>query len=230
MFDSKDYILIFLSIATSIVANFLTNFSIHVLYLSFIFILLLIIYLLNSRLLFLRYIGIKKVEKNISSETDTEKLLSLVQDNFYMMGRGGSRFVEAKNIQEILSRVDRRKTVRFLILDPKSSASVHLSKERNVVDSHISDIISASIRTIEQFKAKGYNIEYRFYDNSDYVPIFRVVVIDDKEAYVSFYQRGETGKASFQMVLEATRHRNDLFNAFRTHFESMWEIGRPKVN
>lgn len=228
MFSTKDYILIALSVITSVVANFLTVGSIHIVYLSVILVLLVVIYISNRKLALVRFIGIEKIERNISSESNTEKLLSLVKDSFFMLGRGGSRFVEANDLDAAVVRANRRKPIRFLLLRPGSFAAVELAKERNIVSTHISDIVSASLRTLDEYIAKGFNIEYRFYNNPKYVPIFRVVVIDDTKAYVSFYPRQETGKNSFQLVLFDSKSNNNLFTAFRLHFESMWEIAeRP---
>ena len=227
MFSTKDYILIAVSVITSIVANVLTVHSVHIVYLSIILILLVVIYITNSKLALLRFIGIEKIEKNISSESSTEKLLSLVKDSFFMLGRGGSRFVEANDLDAAVVRANRRKPIRFLLLRPGSFAAGELARERNIVSTHISDIVSASLRTLDEYRTKGFNIEYRFYSNPNYIPIFRIVVIDDSKAYVSFYPRQETGKNSFQLVLFDSKNNNNLFIAFRLHFESMWEIAEP---
>ena len=229
MFDTKDYTLIALSVITSIVANVIYAFPIHLIYISTIVFLGIIIYILNAKLSLIKEIGIKRVEKNISSGTDTEKLLSLVDEGFYMMGRGGSRFVEAKTFDLALSKADRQRPIRFLLLKPDAPAPEELSKERNVVNTHISNIISTSLKTFKQHHSAGYNIEVRFYENPKYVPIFRVVVIDDSKIFVSFYQRRETGKSSFQLELFDPKNNNNLFVAFKLHFETMWAVSE-KVN
>lgn len=226
MFNTKDYILIGFSVITSIVANWLTDFSLHLIYCSIILLLIVIIYILNSKINLMKYIGIKRIEKNISNGTNTEKLLSLTNDSFFLSGRGGSRFIEAQNFQEALSRTNRRTPVRFLILKPESPAPEMLSDERSVNSSHISDIVSATLKSFEEFKSKGFNIEARSYDNPSYIPIFRIVCIDDKELYVSYYQRRETGKNSFQLVLQDSKNSNNLYVAFREHFESLWAISK----
>lgn len=227
MFDTKDYILLAISVITSIIASVILAFSIHFIYLSIIFVLCVIIYIINSKLQTLRYIGVKRIEKNISNETDTEKLLSAVNSNFYMMGRGGSRFVEAQNFQNALSNADRRIPVRFLLLEPGSDAPEALSLERSVSKAHISNIVDATMNTLRQHKSAGYNIECRYYDNPKYIPIFRVVSIDDQEIFVSFYPRRQTGKNSFQIVLFDSKNNNNLYIAFKLHFESMWDVSRP---
>lgn len=227
--EPKDYIILLLGLVISIIANVLSallfsTMFVHVIYVSTIAFLLVVIFVLNGKLNLLKYVGIKRIEKNISSETDTETLLGLVTDSFYMMGRGGSRFIEAKSFEIAISKVDRNKPIRFLLLKPQTPAPIDLSKERNVVPSHISDIISASLKTFKQYKDRGFNVEVRFYDNSKYIPIFRAVFIDDNQIFVSFYQRRETGKNSFQLVLFDPKNNNNLFVAFKLHFESMWSI------
>lgn len=234
MLERKDYFILILGFLGSIAAGILTQFSIHFIYLSIIILLVTCICILikNTRLLYLklqlvRYVGIKKIETNISTETNTEKLLSLVKNNFYMMGRGGSRFIEAQNLESTLTRVDRRSPVKFLLLKPDTSAPTELARERGVEDNHISNIISATIKTLEKLKERRFNIEYRFYNNPSYTPIFRVVIIDDREAYISYYPRRETGKNSFQLVLyNNPQNTNNLFTAFKAYFETMWEIAK----
>lgn len=204
MFRTKDYIMIAFGGIASIVANICTYFFkyeyfVHFLYLTIICLLIVVIVTVYRKLSSFNDIGIKRAEPNLSEGSNTEKLLDKVQNNFSLMGRSGSRFIEAKNFESTISRCERRKPIRFLFLQPNSQACVELSKERNVSSSHASDILMASLRSLKKFKEKGYNIEVKIYENPNYKPALRIVTIDNLETYISHYPRGQTGKESFQL-------------------------------
>lgn len=232
MLEPKDYIIILLGILPSVLANILSylfkySYILHVLYLSIIAFLIYVLVIFCNKLLLVRKIGIKRIELNISNGTNTEQILDKVQHQFVMMGRSGSRFIEAKNFESCISRCDIRTPIRFLFLQPRSKACELLSKERNVSSNHASDILIASLRSLKKFKDNGYNIKVGFYDNPNYKPNLRVVIIDNNEAYISHYLRGQTGKESIQLVLEKNiSGANNLFQAFSNFFESSWDIAR----
>lgn len=234
MFDTKDYLTFIIGTLVSIVGSiliYLFRFAYfnHFLYLSIIFCFSIIIYILNNKLLLLKKIGIKKIELNISQGTNTEKLLNMVRDNFAMMGRSGSRFVEAENLNTILSKCDRRTPIRFLFLGPNTQACRVLSRERNVSPNHATDIVNSSLKTLKTCCDNGHNIEVRFYDNPNYIPFIRIIIIDNKEAFLSYYPRGETGKNSFQLILSNnTDNTNNLYQAFKGLLEAMWEVAKPQ--
>lgn len=228
MLNKKDLLVIAIGIPVSVLANVIYSGSIHVIYMSFIVMLLLIAVLAFYRLYCLRNIGVSKIDENISEGHTTEKILATAKSSVSMMGRGASRFLEAKNITETLIRLDKRTPVRFLLLHPKSEASKVLSQDRQIRDTHISGIIVQSLKTIKKLKGEGYNIEVRFYREPKYVPIFRVVLVDNDTAYVSFYPRGETGKNALQIILkkQGSLENNNLYIAFSEFYESMWAVAR----
>jgi hypothetical protein len=223
MLNTKNFIVLGLGIIGSIIANIVYEWGGVAICISIIVILLILVCILFSKIRLMDYIGIYRIEKNISAGTNTEKLLDKVQDNFFLLGRGASRFIEAKNFSEALLRVDTNKIIKFLILNPEAKAPKILSKERDVEENHISAVVKNSLATINQLKKQGRNIEVRYYNNPKYIPIFRVVGIDDSELYVSFYNRKETGKKSFQLVLRDNKNDNNLYIAFKKHFDFLWE-------
>lgn len=233
MFRTKDYVMIALGGIASILSNILTylfvnyEYFVHYLYLSIICLLIWFIVIIYRKLSSYYNIGIIVAESNLSIGSNTEKILDKAQNNFSLMGRSGSRFIEAKNFETTISRCERRVPIRFLFLQPNSPACERLSNERNVSSSHASDILIASLKSLKKFKDKGYNIEVKVYDNPKYIPSLRIVTIDNQETYVSHYPRCQTGKESFQLVVsKKSPNGNDLFQAFSNYFESSWEVAK----
>lgn len=175
------------------------------------------------------YLGIVAIEQNIQNGTTTNDILLAMKDNFFLAGRGASRFLTASDFRSAMERIDSRRPARLLILSPDSDAPCILSSERGVNSQHISTIIRASLKTIAKINEENLSqpkIIVRYYSNPNFKPTFRIVSKDDNTLYVSFYKRRTTGEDSFQLVLEDNGNDNNLYIAFREYFDSLWELAR----
>jgi hypothetical protein len=173
-----------------------------------------------------RLFGITRLLPSVNEgKGGTAAILESVEVSFAFMGIAARRWITTEPaigrlVKEICNPM---RPVRFLLLDPDSQEAVRQSKVLNGNEREVPDSIRSSLRTFKAWRANGCNIEVKLYN---FLPVFRIAMVDDDTAYVGFYRGGMALADSPQLVLDHEGHPS-FFQPFKDYFEMNWTTATP---
>jgi hypothetical protein len=180
-----------------------------------------------------RHFGIARMLPSVNEgKGSTASILKSVEVSFAFMGIAARRWINTEPVIDRLVKeiCNPNRPVRFLLLDPDSQEAVRQSKVLNGNDRDVPDSIRRSLNTFKSWRANGCNIEVKLYN---FLPVFRIAMVDDDTAYVGFYRGGMARTDSPQLVLDHEGHPS-FFQPFKDYFEMNWaaatEVDWAKVS
>ena len=200
--------------------------------------LILIIVYLTLMVSNFRSLGIKKIlPSTIKGEGGTKSQMSLARQNLCFMGIASSKWIsESKEFELMLRRICSMNSgsIRFLLLDPNSESTKNLSLAKGIRENIVKKDIEKSLDSLKNiltalknesnYEAIKKKFEVRLYVQ---MPVYRLILIDNSRAYLSFYRRGSDGSKIKQLVIYPSKHissdKQNIFNSLSEYFESLWD-------
>jgi hypothetical protein len=154
-----------------------------------------------------------------------DSTLGEATESYWLMGVS-AQYV--RGAEEFLNCLSRRQMCRyrFLLLAPDSPyMDMFASRERGYSSSVIAGEIRNSIETLKDFRDRYMlSVEIRLYDE---LPTFRILIVDEKRCYVSFYGDLVQGIDAPQMVFEKAAGNTSFYFPFRGLYEQAWKRATP---
>ncbi|MCX6680093.1 MAG: hypothetical protein NTX42_07000 [Methanothrix sp.] len=170
------------------------------------------------------------VESTVSGKGSASSVLSEANSDFMLMAIAARKWIDTGALMDKKMRDfgTRRGNLKFLLLNPNSDECKRLSISQGLNEDHVSDLIIKTLKGLaEKSHNKYLNIEIRLYD---FMPIFRIVIIDEKTIYLGFYRAGTTGGDSFQLILKPVAEQS-LYKPIKEYFITVWDSkDTKKVN
>ena len=113
---------------------------------------------------------------------------------------------------------DAQKPVRVLVLSPDSRYVAWIATILREEPEEIKRKIRATVDDVRALKDRELHVELRFYDAP---PTFRIVIVDEAEAYLSFYEAVPGGGNPPQFLFRS-RREHSFFPAIQRHFDAIW--------
>jgi hypothetical protein len=179
----------------------------------------------------LKKFGIKNIVLSMTQgKGSPPMILKQVNTHFAFMGIAARKWIDTGSlltdmIQKVGSFVSANNTpLCFLLLDPDSSEAKRLSMSQHNDENKIPNSIRDSITYLQEKYEKGFPIELHLYS---FLPKFRIVIVDNDEAFVGFYRLASEVHHSPQLILSQKRGIS-YFQAFREYFDQVWEHNSKK--
>jgi hypothetical protein len=180
-------------------------------------------------------LGVSKIlATSIKGEGSTSKYMASANSSICFVGIAASKWVkEGDALEKAIRKICALNTgyIRFLLLNPESSAAQKLSLAGSQNSDDVSTKIKKSVYDISRM-INRLSIDYpqaldkfevRYYDQ---MPVFRLAIIDNRRAYFCFYQLGCDGSKLKQFVIKPKQGDNpntqNIFNSMLEHFDSLW--------
>ncbi len=199
-----------------------------------IIIVFLIFYVYKLKNKFKRYsnIGITGIDKTAEDGLTPKKSLDMITTNLSFFGVGANKLTKEEDaFASAISRVNsRRNKVRLILCHPNNKSIKEIAlRSKKSEDAYRKNIIS-SLKIISRLvNEHKYRIEVRFYkcDNCDKMPIFRIMLINDRHCVLSYYQFSSTHKGEKMTQLHLQKQDSDdyfgLYSAFEEFFNEEWD-------
>ena len=168
-------------------------------------------------------LGILRLESTIENGgTDTEAIMASAANSIDVVAFAGSKFLTRYEELEAVARGG--KGCRFVLVDPTSDAVKELSERWGYEGNRLAEIISQNLSEVRHLREKGYRIDVRF------VPCnllrFRLVIVDQNTAYISYYRPATRGLDLPQLVVQTSEETGGRFVAeLLALFEDVWNCG-----
>ena len=212
----------------------------------FVIILLLILLTFSLTLLFIIYARMRKLrmqelrmQKFISKgvvnvldsmtegEGSTKAIMSNVTDKFSFMGIAARKWIiTGDTFRDMIKRVGARTNeIRILLLDPDSSETERMARSVDMEENEFKEMIEDSLKFFKRMKNQGMNVSVRLYT---FMPIFRIVIVDNRLLYLGFYRGRATGDDTPQLVLNASEEVS-FFKPFQEYFDIIWNNENTRI-
>lgn len=158
----------------------------------------------------------------------TKSILMTVRTGFAFMGIAARKWVDTGPILERVVRkiANPNLPVRFLLLDPESQEAVRQSRVLHGNERDVPESIHDSIRKFKALRDNGCSIDIRVYE---FLPVFRIALVDDSTAYVGFYHAGMAWGDSPQLVLDHDAEAS-YFQPYKDYLEMIWNTNSKEVD
>ena len=135
------------------------------------------------------------------AEETTLKGLQEADQSYQWFGTSAYYVLCTPLIREKYIEPNRRTNFLFITLDPESSASLSVqAKWQNSPEMRLAKRINETKAFIEELSQDGVNISW---EGHSIFPTFRIVIINKKKVFVSFYEEGKLGHKCEQLAIKA---------------------------
>ena len=174
-----------------------------------------------------RSLGIVRLEKSIGEGgTDTAAIMASAKDSIDVVAFAGSKFLRRYDKLESVAREG--KGCRFVMVNPASDAVENLSERWGYEENRLAEIIRGNLGEVNYLRGRGFRIDVRFAPCN--LLRFRLVVVDRKMAYISYYRAGRRGLSLPQLVVDTSAANADPFlSELLELFEDIWNCGSEVV-
>lgn len=166
------------------------------------------------------------VDSMVIGEGSTKSILNSVNHSFCFKGIAFTKWLMEKNeLDDAVARITQiRNQFRILLLNPESIYAIEVARWKGAPQDSVKKNILQSLSMLKgilQSHAPS-KIEVRLYD---FLPIFRIAIVDQKTAYVGYYRSNKTReKDSPQLVLDSdVESKITFFKPFYLYFETVWD-------
>lgn len=185
-------------------------------------------------------IGISRIlDSSSKGEGSTKNFMNSAKQKVDFMGIGASKWTkEDLLLRETICRIASTQTgmIRFLLLEPNSEEAECLSRgqtngdDLKIVGDTINKSLSKLYGIIESAGLlNNSRVEVRLYRQ---MPVYRLAIIDNKVAYLSFYKIGRSGENNKQIVIHPGKKQREnddsIYYGLTEYFESVWNAKTTK--
>ena len=176
--------------------------------------------------------GILRVEFSLTSgRGGCRQILKRARTGFWFLGITARRWFQpdhGRDFEEMAHQVGvaTETPIRLLVLDPESDFVMAIAALLREDPEQIKERIKETIRCVQKLSDSGIQIELRGYKQR---PVFRVAVINEREAYLSFYK--PVAHKDRQPALVLNHHRGQSFYVgVIEHFQQVWNSAKVLVS
>jgi len=178
-------------------------------------------------------VGIYGADVQVQQGIDYERALSICKESLSFMGTGARKLTEQSNFHATLSNCRRDKPIRFLLSKPTDPMLREAARNARKPEYEYVNNVTDSLQILSRLKLQqGLNIEVRFYpESSAYLPIFRLMIIDDAVCLLSYNYFGEVGEGRQLPQLHIARPsaaagsvKYTFFYPLEGYFEWLWKL------
>ena len=172
--------------------------------------------------------GMKDVLPSMSEgKGSTAAILKTVTSDFDFMGIAARKWMGTgdlidRKIKEVGSRGG---NLQFLLLNPQDIEAKKLSIANDFEESHVPNLIIKTLRGLKPYFDSNINIEVRLYN---FMPIFRIAIVNNRKMYLGFFRPRTKGKDSIQLVLDSD-YEQSVFKPFKEYFNMIWNDDKTKI-
>jgi hypothetical protein len=177
--------------------------------------------------------GVQGADATIAKGLDYGKSLGLCHNELWLLGTGASKLTKEKNFEAALrrcSRLDEDGRIRFLVARPGSAFLGDAAKQAKVPHESYQETVGESLRVLALLQRDGVNLEVRFYPAEKFIPLFRLMFIDNRLCLASYNAYGHGDGSEFPQLRVARNEGRDyasFYDPFRRYFEALWESATP---
>jgi hypothetical protein len=152
--------------------------------------------------------------------------------SYCFMGIAFNKWIE-RDVLDELDKIIRMITharegnFRVLLLNPESKYAIDLARRQNKPDDAVKKQILRGIGVLKDFHQRDFNVDCRLYD---FLPIFRIAIINERYAYWGFYRLNEKGESESPQVVFDRYHDISFYQAFHDYFEFTWKSNSIPVD
>ena len=112
-----------------------------------------------------------------------------------------------------------------MLLDPNSPETERMARSVDMEENEFKEMIEDSLKFFKRMNDQGMNVSVRLYT---FMPIFRMVIVDNRLLYLSFYRGRATGDDTPQLVLNALEEVS-FFKPFQEYFDIIWNDKNTRI-
>jgi hypothetical protein len=176
--------------------------------------------------------GIQGADAAVAKGLDYGKSLDLCHNELWLLGTGAAKLTREVNFEPALRRCSRLEggTIRFLLARPGSEFLGDAAQQAKEPRDSYQDRVSESLRKLARFKRDGVNLEVRFYPEKKFIPLFRLMFIDNRLCLASYNAHGHGDGSELPQLRVARNVARDyasFYDPFRRYFEALWKSATP---
>lgn len=166
-------------------------------------------------------LGVAEIFETFDTAPSTANIIDMANLSIDFIGISGRTFFESGEIEEMVSRKARSGVrFRFLVLDPQSRFVEQKARDEGDEPAAWRHDIKASINRLHRLPvgADSNSIQVRTYDA---LPIWRLLLVDGKLGYVTYYPHGGRGKQMFMLAMD--NQIGKLYPPFADYYSYVWD-------
>lgn len=175
-------------------------------------------------------VGLQGADPSISRGLDYGKALDLCQNEMWLLGTGAAKLSGHPKFEPAVRRCSRIEEdtprVRFLLARPGSVFLGSAARQAGKPDHAYQERVSDSLRTLARLRKDGVNLEVRFYREETFLPLFRLMFIDNRLCLASYNVFGHGDGSELPQVRvsrDDVRDFASFYDPFRRYFAALWE-------
>lgn len=178
--------------------------------------------------------GLQGADVSIKKGLNYEKALGLCQNELCFLGIGAAKLTSQPNFRETIKRCARLEggNLRFLLATPGSEFLQDAARQADERLDSYQLRVEDSLRTLARaFVDEGVRLEVRFYPDSAFIPLFRLMFIDDRLCLASYNAFGHGDGSDLPQIRvarkpDAQAHAS-FYYPFRRYFDALWQQAEP---
>jgi len=177
--------------------------------------------------------GLQGADPSIAKGLDYAKSLDLCHNELWLLGTGAAKLTrEVKHLEPALRRCSRIEggTIRFLLARPGSEFLGSAARQAGEPHDRYRQRVGESLRVLARLLRDGVNLEVRFYPAEAFVPLFRLIFIDNRLCLASYNVFGHGDGSELPQIRVArndARNYASFYDPFRRYFLALWNSADP---
>jgi hypothetical protein len=179
--------------------------------------------------------GLQGADPSVAKGLDYAKSLALCRNELWFLGIGAAKLSEQQNFEAALRRCSRVETgevrVRFLLARPNSEFLRQAALQAGEAPDRYEHLVEDSLRRLARVLTdRAVKLQVRFYPDRVFVPLFRLMFIDDRLCLASYNVFGHGDGSELPQIRVARNDDRDyasFYYPFRRYFEALWEDAEP---
>lgn len=178
--------------------------------------------------------GLEGADPAIRKGLNYKKALSLCHNELCLLGIGAAKLTAQPNFRAALKRCAEIEggNIRFLLTRPENAFLQEAARQAGERVDEYQQRVEDSLRTLARIHLdEGVKMEVRFYTDPAFIPLFRLMFIDDRLCLVSYNAFGHGDGSGLPQIrvsrrTDAQKHVS-FYYPYRLYFETLWKRAEP---